>query len=69
MKISTQFVAHPNTQQAVSSQFYRHLAHLRDKPPIFNLLAFLGLVIAYPFLAILYKLGVSTKVRQLVRTP
>ncbi|XP_011666677.2 short transient receptor potential channel 3 isoform X1 [Strongylocentrotus purpuratus] len=64
-----QFVAHPNTQQAVSAQFYRHLAHLRDEPPLVNFLAFIGLVVAFPFFSILYKLGVSTHIRHLVRTP
>ncbi|XP_063959639.1 short transient receptor potential channel 5-like [Lytechinus pictus] len=63
------FVAHPNCQQSVSAQFYRHLAHLRDKPAIFNLLAFIGLVLAFPFVSILYKLSVSKKIRKLVRTP
>ncbi|XP_072165972.1 short transient receptor potential channel 4-like [Diadema setosum] len=64
-----QFVAHPNTQQAVSAQFYRHLSNMRDMPAILNLLAFIGIILAYPFLSLLYKTGMSKKIHQLVRTP
>ncbi|XP_072035080.1 short transient receptor potential channel 5-like [Amphiura filiformis] len=48
------FVAQQNCQQAVLSQFYGHMAFLRDKGTTSKLLFFLCMVIGFPIISLTY---------------
>ncbi|XP_063959299.1 short transient receptor potential channel 4-like [Lytechinus pictus] len=63
------FVAEPNCQQATSTQFRRQLVDIGDWSAFMQLLLLLGVILCYPLLSILYKMGVKGSFRKFIRTP
>ncbi|XP_071842924.1 short transient receptor potential channel 7-like isoform X4 [Apostichopus japonicus] len=63
------FVAQPNCQQAVRAAFYQRLLWLNDKPPPLRFLIQFLIILCYPILSIIYKLGISDWCDSFVKIP
>ncbi|XP_072049961.1 short transient receptor potential channel 1-like [Amphiura filiformis] len=63
------FIANPNCQQTVISQFYRRLIYLRDKSAVYRMLFFIAMILLHPILALLYLYVPRKRIRDFVATP
>ena len=64
-----QFIAHPNCQQVIISQFYKQLLFVRDKSAVYRTFLFALLFLLYPFLAVLHVYSDRQKIKTFVRIP
>ncbi|XP_071477341.1 short transient receptor potential channel 4-like [Diadema antillarum] len=63
------FVASPNCQQAVSTQFHRHLVSMTDWSKGMQLLLIVGVILFHPIFAIGYKIGIGGNVKDFIQIP